>query len=111
MSEPTATCTPNACCCPCMGEIARMQRSLRWMRVVLLLVTGVVILAAGIGIGRGQARRGGGPGMPMPEMRGPMMGRPDGPGPQPVRDMGGPQGPRGRGGPDGSGEPGRPGRD
>ena len=89
-------CTSNACCCPCKGELARMGRTIRWMRILLLVIAGLLILAVGIGIGRDQARRAMGRGMAAAALRGPMRG-PEGPGPRQPGPMDGPQDRRGRG--------------
>lgn len=101
MSDTAApSCSMNACCCPCKGQMESMGRTVRWMRVVLLVVAAFLILAVGIGIGQGQARKAARRGMAMAAMRGDRGPGPDGPrgGPmmRPGRPMVGPDGDRGR---------------
>ena len=95
-------CSASACCCPCKGDMARMSRTIRWMRILLLVIAAFLILAIGIGIGKDQSRRAMGRGMAMAALRGRMPGPmrgPEGPGlgQQPDRPMDGPGGARGRG--------------
>lgn len=93
-----ATCPSGSSCCPCKGEMCRMGRTIRWMRLLLLVITALLILAIGIGIGKGQMRRTMGRGMAVAAMRNGMRG-PDGPPAMRRQDGGmpGPDGGRGRG--------------
>jgi hypothetical protein len=96
-AAPASACCPTASCCPCKGEICRLSRTVRWMRIVLLVIAALLILLVGIGIGKGQARRAVGRGMAVAAMRNAGPGR-EGPAPmiREGRPLPGPDGDRGR---------------